>query len=104
MKVIGTTSTGLLIDASKDEVANLFGHNGTSNAPSVCFYVGTEIKVADAWKKLRYLSENKVILQATADKLRETANHLDVLNPVIDDALSENPKLQPQVRAIRFDE
>lgn len=104
MKIIGTTGSGVLIDATKEEIANLWGYNKANDVSASTFSIGTEIKVAECWQRLKYLTDNKTILQASADKLREIASHLEVINPVVEDALSANPKLQPQVRAVRMED
>jgi len=105
MKIIGTGENGsYLISATKEEIANLWGYNAYNESSSSCYTIGTEIKVAECWKKLRYLTENKEVLQAATDKLRNIADHLEVMNPIVQDALSANPKLQPQVRAIRMED
>lgn len=83
MKIIGETSDGYILTASKDEISNLIGYySAYSNKYENKVFIGSVINVADMYKKLYDLDRNKDELEKTAKTLRTLADMLDVVDPI----------------------
>lgn len=81
MKIIGTTETGFLIEAGRDEVFNFIGFywHGSSGAPKV--ENGTIIKVHEMYEQLTELAKKREKLQEMASQLRNIADLLSIKDP-----------------------
>lgn len=82
MKIIGQTDGGLLISATKNEIANLLGfyYTGSQSCPELV--AGLEIRVSDMYGQLSALNSNKKELSQLANKLRSVADLLELNDPL----------------------
>jgi hypothetical protein len=83
MKIIGKTAEGLLLSASKDELANMVGFywSGSEGCPPL--EPGAEIKCAAMFDQLRTLASNQKALGDIATKLRMVADLLELNDPLV---------------------
>lgn len=80
MNIIGTSSAGFLISASKDEIAELMGFywSGSNGCPHIA--VGSEIPVAKMFTHIEFLKSSGGKLNALAAELRVIADAVEVRN------------------------
>ena len=82
MKIVAQTNKGWMLESSKEEVNNLIGYY--SHNPETAFLgIGSEIRVATMFNQLYYLERNKRELRYLAEKLREYANNLEAVRPIL---------------------
>ena len=83
MKIIGKTEEGLLLAASKDELANFIGFywSGSEGCPPLV--PGVEIKCAAMFEQLRQLDINRKALGDISTKLRMVADLLELNDPLV---------------------
>lgn len=85
MKIIGESKDSFIIEASKDEVANLLGAYGRGRLKDL--KPGTEIHVNKMYHQLNDLAYDRKRYDALADELLDMANRLrmlDAISPAID--------------------
>jgi hypothetical protein len=83
MKIIGTVGgNDMLVQASRDELANLLGHYYSSQAASY-LRVGAEIRVSDMYRQLRKLADAQRELKAASQTLHSVANLVLIADPLI---------------------
>lgn len=89
MKIIGTTSEGLLLSASKDEIAQFIGFywKGSEGCPPL--EPGVEIKCSEMYTQLTTLNSNKQELGKIATKLRMVADLLELNDPIVKKLVDE---------------
>lgn len=102
MKIIGATNGGFILEASKDEVANLLGHGNwyfayESSARKINQppKQGDEIAVLDIFKWLKNMEQYEERLVKTADSLQVLADQirpLAVLKRTIDEEALAGPQ------------
>lgn len=85
MKIIGVTTNGFILESSRDEVANLLGfYSGYSEKAKVGeLKSGAYIKVAEMYSQLYQLAGAKKKIVEAQKQLREVADRLDPLVPII---------------------
>lgn len=82
MKIIGKTADGFIIEAEKDEVANLLGtYYFSSEMPHLD--IGTKIKVSKMYDQLRALKCHPAEIAGMQAKLRAAADLLNAVNPLV---------------------
>lgn len=85
MKIIGRTNNGYILDASKDEVANLIGYYGSySLDKNIDLNVGNEINIAQMYKQLYDLHHRHEEIDRAKVKLAECIKNMEDVLPVID--------------------
>lgn len=88
MKIIGVTEKGYIIDANADEIANLTGYYSEySEKFNKKLKAGDEIKVDEMYKQLYHLSKKRTELAQTVKTLRNLADLLEPVCPVIERAI-----------------
>ena len=82
MKIVAQTNKGWMLESSKEEVNNLIGYyfQGSEVAN---LRIGSEVRVATMFSQLYYLERNKRELKYLAEKLREYANNLEAVRPIL---------------------
>ena len=85
MKVIGRTEKGYILDATKEEIANLIGFYSTYNEEyrKASIKIGSEINVSAMFKQLYDLHWKHDDIKKIKEKLRQCINLLDEVNPLI---------------------
>lgn len=88
MKIIGKTQQGLLLSATKDELANMVGfyYSGLQGCPE--FNPGVEIELHKMYSQLRSLQQNEKELGAIATKLRMVADLLQLNDPIVQEKIN----------------
>ena len=82
MKIVAQTNKGWMLESSKEEVNNLIGYY--SHNPETAFLgIGSEIRIAEMFKQLSYLERNRKELQHLAKTLREYADNLEAVRPIL---------------------
>ena len=86
MKVIGYTETGYMLDATKEEIANLIGFYKTYGEEfrKKSIGIGSEINVSGMYKQLYGLAEKYDDIVSAKDNLKQCIELLDMVNPIID--------------------
>lgn len=96
MKIIGTHESGYIIDVPKDEMANLVGYYSHYDEKfrGVELRAGDEVEISNMYRQLYTLSNKKQELTQTVKALRNMADLLEPVAPVIekmfDDVLKES--------------
>lgn len=92
MKIIGESQDTFILEASKDEVANLTGYYSKYDDKFKAT-VGSKIKISAMYGQLYNLKNNQPELKKVVDKLRTIADLLEPVCPVIEaqikDAIKE---------------
>jgi len=85
MKIIAEIDRSrVLVEAEKDELANLIGFYYAGQAHNVTrFSVGTTIKVHEMYQQLQGLANARRELKATSQTLHSIANLLFIADPLI---------------------
>ena len=91
MKIIGYTGKGYMLDATKEEIANLIGFYGTYGEEfrKKSIGIGSEINVSGMYKQLYGLARGYDDIERAKDNLKRCIELLDIVNPLID--VSINP-------------
>ena len=86
MKVIGYTGKGYMLDATKEEIANLIGFYGTyvEEYKKKSIGIGSEINVSGMYKQLYGLARGYDDIERAKDNLKRCIELLDIVNPLID--------------------
>jgi hypothetical protein len=92
MKVIGKTENGYIIEASRDDVANLVGYNSQYSTGYKSLSVGDEILVSKMFRQLYDLEHHQPELQKVVNTLRGMADLLGPVCPVIEKQVKEAAK------------
>lgn len=80
MKIIGKHENGFILDAGKEELANLTGYHSEFKIEDID--VGAEIRVHEMYQQLYDLSNVKDQMNAMADKLDSYSQALRLLSPI----------------------
>ena len=82
MEIIAQTNEGWILKSSKEEINNLLGYyfQGSEVAN---LHIGSDVRVATMFNQLYYLERNKRELKYLAEKLREYANNLEAVRPIL---------------------
>ena len=80
MKIIGKHENGFILDASKEELANLIGFYSEFKIEHID--VGAEIKAHEMYEQLYSLSTMKSQLDNIADELENYSQALRLLTPI----------------------
>ena len=85
MKVIGYTEKGYMLDATKEEIANLIGFYGTyvEGYKKKSIGIGSEINVSGMYKQLYGLAGSYEDIERAKDNLKQCIELLDMVNPLI---------------------
>jgi hypothetical protein len=84
MKVVATIGSNyLMVEISRDELANLIGFYYPSAAPKPSFEVGGQIKVSDMYRQLYKLRDAQRELKAASQTLHSIANLMLVADPLL---------------------
>lgn len=86
MKIIGHTENGYLIDASREEIANLIGYYGTycDEYKNKRIGIGSEIQVHEMYNQLYQLAYKYDDISRAKENLTKCIELLDLVHPVID--------------------
>lgn len=86
MKVIGYTEKGYMLDASKEEIANLIGFYAPYGEEfrKKSIGIGSEIKVSGMYKQLYGLAVSYENIERAKENLKRCIELLDIVNPLID--------------------
>lgn len=92
MKIIGENPQTLILEASKDEVANLIGFINEYDAklPRGMLRAGAVINVSSMFHRLYHLERRKGELERLAKQLRAQADLLESTEPVVQGATEES--------------
>ncbi len=84
MKVIGTTPKGYMIEATREEIANLVGYSSNWNTVTKAarINVGDEILIHEMYKQLYQLAKNHGKIGEIAEQLMKMSEQLVLLEPV----------------------
>jgi len=82
MKIVAQTNKGWMLESSKEEVNNLIGYYFPGSEVT-SLHIGSEVRVATMFSQLYYLERNKRELKYLAEKLREYANNLEAVRPIL---------------------
>ena len=98
MKVIGETEEGVLLTASKDEIANLFGAYSAYQMDEIGMKSGDiepglEINVKGAYEKLRWLEHRGHEFNDLRRRLREALERLENDVPLFKRIVDAEPNL-----------
>ena len=85
MKIIGYTEKGYMLDATKEEIANLIGFYSTYGEDFRKRFTGidSEINVSGMYKQLYGLAEKHDYIERAKDNLKQCIDLLDTVNPLI---------------------
>jgi hypothetical protein len=88
MKVIATTKTGFLLEASDNEIANLIGYYSAYHvknrfAKREIVNVGDEIKIADMYNSLCGLVGKIQTMEQVRASLRAVAASMEIVDPLL---------------------
>lgn len=86
MKVIGRTEKGYILDATKEEIANLIGFYSEygKGFKEKSIGIGSEIKVSGMYKQLYELAGSYEKIERAKENLKRCIELLDIVNPLID--------------------
>ena len=86
MKIIGYTGKGYMLDATKEEVANLIGFYSTYSEEyrKSSIGIGSEINVSGMYKQLYRLAGSYEDIERAKDNLKRCIELLDIVNPLIE--------------------
>ena len=92
MKVIGYTEKGYMLDATKEEIANLIGFYSTYGEEfrKKSIGIGSEINVSGMYKQLYGLARGYDDIERAKDNLKRCIELLDIVNPLIDVSIKPN--------------
>jgi len=91
MKIIGETKDGYIIEASRDDVANLIGYYYGS-AMKNRLSTGDEIQINKMFRQLYNLEHNQPELRKVVDSLRGIADLLEPCCPMIEAQIRDATK------------
>lgn len=89
MKVIATTSTGYLVEATAREIAQISGNESLNVHPSSyydkgCIPEGTKVNVHKMWEHVRTVVKHKAERKSIAEQLRAAATVVETTPDVVD--------------------
>lgn len=93
MKVIGESEDSFIIEASKNEIANLIGYYSKYDS-KFKINAGDQINISDMFKQLYNLEHNKPELSKVVNTLRNLADSLEPVCPVIEKSVIEAVKVK----------
>ena len=83
MKIIGSSSTGFILEASRREVFNLIGFYSEYSEKRPDLKPGDDFNVSKMYRQLYELSANKDTIDKVVKNLTDVVGLLLVTNPVI---------------------
>ena len=85
MKVIGYTEKGYMLDATKEEIANLIGFYSTYGEEfrKKAIGIGSEINISGMYKQLYGLAGSYENIEKAKENLKQCIELLDIVNPLI---------------------
>jgi hypothetical protein len=89
MKIIGKSENGFILEASRDEVANLIGYYFSCSDGCKMPSIGDELQVSKMYRQLYDLKNRQPELQKVVGTLRGLADMLEPVCPVIEKAAKE---------------
>ncbi|WP_117017111.1 hypothetical protein [Aeribacillus pallidus] len=90
MKIIGESKDGFIIEASRGEIDNLLGFYSEYSSGYKKPKVGDEIEVSKMFSKLYHLEKNKHSINYIVSTIRDLANVLEPLGPVVKNLVDES--------------
>ena len=86
MKVVGYTEKGYMLDATKEEIANLIGFYGAygEEYKKKSIGIGSEINVSGMYKQLYRLAGSYEDIERAKYNLKRCIELLDIVNPLIE--------------------
>lgn len=84
MKIIATTEKGYIIEASKEDIANLTGYYSSYSKGYTEPIIGDEIAIHKMFEQLYTLEKKKQDLSQTVRTLRNLADLLEPACPIIE--------------------
>ncbi|UWG96811.1 hypothetical protein LPY66_18325 [Dehalobacter sp. DCM] len=91
MKIIGQSENSFILEASKDELANLIGYYSKYDQKAKV-NPGDEINISNMYRQLYTLERKQPELRKVIDTLRGIANMLEPVAPVIEGLVKESIK------------
>jgi hypothetical protein len=86
MKILGKTEDGYILEAHSDEVANLIGYYSKYNE-NFKVQVGDEIRINEMYHQLYTLQHKQPELQTIVSTLKNLADLLEPVCPVIENVM-----------------
>ena len=96
MKIIGGTESGFILEATKDEVANLAGYYSYNHAPDKgyhkdAFNIGDQVNVDAMYRQLYSLARLGDQVESTKKTLEAAIQLLTIVDPVIRKVVDMQP-------------
>ena len=79
MIIIGKTAHGFLLEAERNEVANLIGYGWSKEQGCPQLEVGTTVRVVEMYEQLHLLSRAHASLKTICESLRGLADTLSIV-------------------------
>jgi hypothetical protein len=89
MKVLGKSSNTYILEATQIEIANLIGYYYHGDCSGIII-PGAEIQISPMYKQLYNLKENQPELQKIVTTLRNLADSLEPVCPIIEAAIKKS--------------
>ena len=89
MKIIGYTANGYMIDANRDEIANLLGCFASYSLKNQTLTYGTEIKISDMYNQLYRLNQMRDSIEGIQKQMKNMINTLTEIDPILADITNE---------------
>lgn len=83
MKIIGKTSSGFIVEMSRNEIAKIQGYEDYCSPGFRDPEMGAHVEVSETWRNLRLIRENKKQLSIYAREIRAYADLLEYKEPEI---------------------
>jgi len=82
VKIIGKTKENFLLEATKNELANLVGYYSTYTDGYKSLQIGDYIKVSEMFNKLSWIENNKKKVEMLKEEFIQISRELDTFNPI----------------------
>jgi hypothetical protein len=89
MKIIGKTQEGFILDASRDELANLLGFYGNYASGCPDWKLGMDIQVSKLYERIHTMRKSEASLADCAKSLRNLADLLEPIDRLVTAALKD---------------
>jgi hypothetical protein len=85
MRIIGESDSGYVLEASRDEVANLIGYYSKYNYDKgiATPKPGDTIKVTEMFQRLYTLARRRGEIKTAQKMLRDAADELELVDPIL---------------------
>lgn len=83
MKIIGKTSSGFLIEATENQIAEAMGYHYASQNGCPKIEIGATINVSNEFKRLRDIEANKGKIKEAKKSLQQILESLDKTEPLL---------------------